>query len=353
MARRGENIYKRKDGRYEGRYIKKYDTNGKAVYGYVYDRSYTAVKEKLNKYKAENKPKPTGANTLLSEWLLIWIEAETGIKDSTRQLYKRHIRNHIIPKLGKVQLKRLSTDMIQEFVDSLKLSASTVKLIFNTLVSSLKRAEEMGFISNVWSKVKLPKKKKSKIEILTPHEQQRLENVLTEKNDIGIFICLYTGVRIGELCALRWQDIDFDNAIMHINGTQSRINGELTITSPKSIASVRTIPLPDCLLHKLIAHKNNNEFVISKKERMVDVRSYRRRFKKLLSIAELPDIKYHSLRHTFASRALEVGMDYKTLSEILGHASVSITMDLYVHALDEHKKNQMNKLNQIYNSPSK
>lgn len=352
MARRGENIYKRKDGRYEGRYIKRYDSDGKAVYGYVYDKNYAVVKEKLNKCRMDDKPKPTGSNTLLSEWLLIWIESETGIKDSTRQLYKRHIRNHIVPKLGKVQLKKLSADMIQRFIDSLDLSPSTVKLVFNVLESGLNSAEEKGLISNIWAKVKLPKKKKTEVEILTPNEQQRLESVLSEKNDIGILICLYTGLRIGELCALKRKDIDLDNAVMHIKGTQLRTGGKLTITSPKSTASVRTIPIPDCLLQELRHHKNNNEFVISRKGNAVDVRSYRRRFKKLLSMAGLPDRKFHVLRHTFASRALEVGIDYKTLSEILGHASVSITMDLYVHALDEHKRNQMNKLNQIH-SPSK
>ena len=283
---------------------------------------------------------------------MIWIESETGIKDSTRQLYKRHIRNHIIPKLGNTKLKKLSTDMIQTFVDNLDLSPSTVKLVFNVLELGLKNAEEKGLISNIWSKIKLPKKEKSNVEILTPNEQQRLEKVLSEKNDIGILICLYTGLRIGELCALSWQDIDFDNTVMHIKGTQSRTEGKLTITSPKSAASVRTIPIPECLLYEMRKNKNNGEFVISRKGNAVDVRSYRRRFKKLLSIAGLPDIKFHVLRHTFASRALEVGMDYKTLSEILGHASVSFTMDLYVHALDEHKRNQMNKLNQIY-SPSK
>lgn len=352
MARRGENIYKRKDGRYEGRYIKTYDINGKAIYGYVYDRSYSGIKSKLNKCKSAHKPKPAGSNTLLSEWFLIWIETETGIKDSTRQLYKRHIRNHIIPNLGKVPLKKLNRDMIQKFVDNLNLSASTVRLVFNILESGLKHAEEKGFISNIWSKVRLPKKKPSEVEILTPYEQQKLESALSEKNDIGILICLYTGLRIGELCALRWQDIDFENAIMHIRGTQSRINGKLKITLPKSAASIRAIPIPDCLLQTLNKHKSNSEFVISNNGKMVDVRSYRRRFKRLLNISGLPDIKYHALRHTFSSRALEVGMDYKTLSEILGHASVSITMDLYVHSLDEHKKNQMNKLNKIYNSPS-
>lgn len=353
MARRGENVTKRKDGRYEGRYVKNYDINGKAVYGYVYARSYTEIKDKLSKCKADKKILLTGSATLLSEWMNIWIESASGIKETTRKLYKRHINNHIIPALGKVQLKRLNFDLIQKFVNSLCLASSTVKLIYSVLESSLKCAEEKGFITNVWSKVKLPTKIKSEVTILTPAEQRILEDTLSHKNDIGILICLYTGLRIGELCALKWQDIDFVNALIHVNGTQSRIDGELKITSPKSKASKRTIPIPDCLLQNLKNHKNNSEFILSNGTKAVDVRTYRRRFKALLKEAGLPDIKFHAIRHTFASRALEVGMDYKTLSEILGHASVSITMDLYVHALDEHKKNQMNKLNEIFNSQSK
>lgn len=353
MARRGENIYKRKDGRYEGRYIKRYDVNGKAIYGYVYDRSYSGIKEKLNKCKAEKKPKPTGSNTLLSDWLIVWIESITSIKDSTKQVYKRHITNHIIPKIGKIPLKKLNSNNIQKFIDSLNLSSSTVKLVFNVLESGLKYAEEKGFIANVWAKVKLPRQAKAEVTILTPQEQYRLESTLSEKNDIGILICLYTGLRIGELCALRWQDIDFKNAVMHISGTQSRVDGALKITPPKSKTSIRTIPIPDCLLNRLFQHKNNSDFVLSNNGNMIDVRTYRRRFKRLLKLAELPDIKFHALRHTFSSRALEVGIDYKTLSEILGHASVSITMDLYVHALDEYKRAQMNKLNDVMNLPSK
>lgn len=346
MARRGENIYKRKDGRYEGRYIKRYDINGKAVYGYVYARSYTAVKEKLAECRT-NPQKPNGSSMLLSQWLDLWLET-ADIKDSTKQLYHQHIKNNIVPKLGKIQLKRLNEEKLQEFVQTLDFAPSTVRLIFSILKSSLMYAEDKNYITNIWSKVKLPKKIKSDIEILTPQEQSRLEKTLSEQNDIGILICLYMGLRIGELCALKWSEVDFENSVIRINATQSRIDGELRRTSPKSNASNRVIPIPDILLERLKLHKNNSEYVLSHKGGMVDVRTYRRRFKRLLYEAGLPDIRFHALRHTFASRALEVGMDYKTLSEILGHASVGITMDLYVHSLDEHKKKQMNKLCGIF-----
>ena len=351
MARRGENIYKRKDGRYEGRYIKRYDLNGQAVYGYVYSRNYNEIKDKLAKIKSQQSQKVTGSNMLLSEWLNVWVESTNNVKETTQALYKRHIRNNIVPIIGKYQLKKLTADIVQSFVNCLNLSAATVKLVFVILKSALTSAEDKGYIKNIWSKIKLPKNDKREVMILTPSEQKRLEAVLTEGNDIGIWICLYTGLRIGELCALKWNDIDFVNGQIHINGTQSRIDGELKITPPKSQASKRSFPIPTIILEKLKQHKKYSEFVLSNHGQMVDVRSYRRRFKTLLKQANLPDIKFHALRHTFASRALEVGMDYKTLSEILGHASVSITMDLYVHSLNEYKKEQMNKLNALY-SPS-
>ena len=351
MARRGENIYKRKDGRYEGRYIKHYDLNGKAIYGYVYSKSYSEIKHKLANCKSGKEQHIIDSNMLLSDWLTSWIKSDINIKDTTRLLYERHIKNNIIPQIGKYHLNKISSYVLQEFVNSMNYSPATVKLIFSIIKSALVCAEEKGLVINTWSKIKLPKSEGSDVIILSQREQRMLESSLTEKNDIGIFICLYTGLRIGELCALKWNDIDFENNLLYVNGTQSRINGELCITPPKSKASKRVIPMPDIVCDRLKCSKNHSDFIISNKGKMVDVRAYRRRFKNILKANGLPDIKFHATRHTFATRALEVGMDYKTLSEILGHASVSITMDLYVHALDEHKKNQMNKLNNIY-SPS-
>ena len=333
MARRGENIYLRKDGRYEGRYIKYYDLYGKGVYGYVYSRSYTDVKNKLAECKGAKGNNLHVSDISFSDWLKTWVETLNDIKDTTRALYKRHIRNNIN----------------QAYITKLKYAPSTVRLIFSIIKSSLKAAEDNNLIQNrIWKKIKLPKKEKHSVNILTPAEQQCLECALKEKNDIGILICLYTGLRIGELCALKWSDIDFENGILCVNGTQTRLNGELKVISPKSRASVRKIPIPNFLLDKLKTVKREGLYVLNSHGDMVDLRSYRRRFKRLLKTTNLPDIKFHALRHTFASRALEVGMDYKTLSEILGHASVAITMDLYVHSLDEYKRIQMNKLNNLY-----
>ena len=347
MARRGENIYKRKDGRYEGRYIKYYNVSGKAVYGYVYSRSYAEVKELLAKHKTA-KPAKQGKNTLLSEWLKSWMESQGTLKPTTKQIYKSHIDNYINPNLGNIPLKKLNSDILQEFINSLSLSASTIKTIFSILKSALSSAEDNGLIENTYNKVKVPKKEKNITQVLTVSEQKRLENVLTENIDIGIWICLYTGLRIGEVCALKWPDINFESSTLTVNGTQARTENGIEIISPKSRTSRREIPIPKILFDKLKALPRDCECVLSKNNKPVQIRTYRRHLKKLLQKANLPDIKYHALRHTFATRALEVGMDYRTLSEILGHSSVGITLDLYAHSLKEHKRSEMNKLGRIF-----
>lgn len=354
MARRGENIYKRKDGRYEGRYIKGRGEDGKAVYGYVYARRYGDVRTMLADRKTDiaqdGKPSLT-----LGQWLEGWPSKNAQVKDSTRLLYRRHIENTIIPEMGGVKLRELTADKVQRFINSLPMAPATVRLIFIILRSALREAQDRGLCEDVCGKVKLPQKAANEVEILTPAQQRKLEAALSDNNDAGILLCLYTGLRIGELCALKWGDVDFEKSALTVRGTQVRQDGELKITSPKTRTSARTIPVPGFIMERLDLLPRDGEFVLSNKGGPVEVRSYRRRFKRLLEEAGLPDIRFHALRHTFSSRALEVGMDYKTLSEVLGHASVSTTMDLYVHSLDDYKRSQMDKLQEIYaaNSPSK
>lgn len=348
MARRGENIYKRKDGRYEGRYIKSYDMSGKAVYGYIYAKSYGEVKEKLLKCKTEKKEKTKESKMTLEEWILFWEEGQTAIKVSTLNIYKSHIKNHIIPRLGRIPLKNIKTGNLQDFINEINLSGTSARNVLSTLKVILKEAEKRGLIEECWNKINLPPKKKAFVKVLSVSEQKALEKTLYEDKDIGILICLYTGLRIGEVCALRWSDIDFENAILCVNGTQVRTKEGLDIIPPKSDASKREIPIPDFLMEKLEQIKNKGTYVLSQNQKPMDVRAYRRRFKNKIKEAHLSDIKYHSLRHTFATRALEVGMDYRTLSEILGHSSVSITLDIYAHSLKEHKINEMKKISELF-----
>lgn len=289
-------------------------------------------------------------NMYLADYLKVWIRNITGIKETTRRIYAGHISNHIIPAIGNTKLSNIDAALLQEFVMSMELSPSTVRVIYNVLRSALKYAHSMDLIDDVYSNVRLPKRMRTKKNILTCEEQRRLEQAVSEPGDIGILICLYTGIRIGELCALRWKDIDLEARVMRICGTQARIGGSIRIIPPKSEMSSRSIPIPECIAELLVKANSAGEYVISGRNgEPMDVRTYRRRFKRLLKKAGLPDIPFHALRHTFSTRAIEVGMDYRTLSEILGHSSVAITLDIYAHSLDAHKRMQMDKINIIYN----
>lgn len=351
IARRGENIYKRKDGRYEGRYIKEYNSAGKAVYGYVYSKSYSDIKSRLNNMKY-SQSQINHEDITIAQALNMWINEKNDIKETTRQIYIGHIKNHILPQIGSLKLHNITAETIQSFINSLSLAPSTTGVIFNCLKAAISEYADNNGIYINFSKIKLPHKVKSASSALTREQQSKLESVLTREDDIGILICLYTGLRIGELCALKWEDIDFENSIIYVKRTQARVNGKIEFISPKSQSSLRGIPTPGFIMKRLKNCSRKGEFVLSHNSGYYDVRSYRRHFKRLLIKADLPDIRFHTLRHTFATRALEVGMDFKTLSEILGHSSTSITLDLYVHSLYEHKKNQMNKLAKIYNSQS-
>ncbi len=345
-----KNIYKRKDGRYEGRYIKDLDFYGRAIYGYIYSKRYMEVKDKLEKLNSSNGGIKINSNMKLSEWLRIWLDMQCGLKPTTLRVYKSYINNNINPRIGDFTLKSINSDLIQSFVNKLTLCPSTVKSIYTILKSSLNAADDRGLLICPRSKIKLPKRELSETKVLTKKEQQCLENSLTDNSDIGILISLYTGLRIGEICALRWSDISFDRGMLYVNGTQTRTSDGVFITSPKSKTSKRIIPIPPFLLSKLKQLPKKNEFVISHNNKHYDVRTYRRHFKTVLKKSNLPDMKFHSLRHTFATRALEIGMDYKTLSEILGHSSVAITLDLYAHSLNEHKKKEMYKMEEVFKS---
>lgn len=162
---------------------------------------------------------------------------------------------------------------------------------------------------------------------------------------------MYTGIRIGELLALTWQDVDFKNEMLFIRHTQSIIKKDqkniLTLTEPKSKSSKRIIPLSPFLLQflKKMKEKSSSIYIIStKRNQMVSIRNYQRLFQNLLCHCHLPLYSFHSLRHTFATRAIEWGMDVKTLSEILGHANASMTLNRYVHSVFVHKRKQMNQM---------
>ncbi len=352
MPRKGENIYKRKDNRWEGRYITSYNAAGKAVYKSVYGKTYTEVKLKMKSHVEPEKTKNVGIS--FTEWCEEYLKSQNEkLKIGTYSIYERYIKNHIKPFFGNTALCKMNSEIVQMFVDSLSdLAPSTVKGIFSFLREALKKANKENYIAPIWLDIELPKIKRHEVEAFSREEQKRIEsslNIEENPNDIGILICLYTGLRIGEVCGLKWKDIDFKNGDMHVNRTVQRvtIDGKSVLRElpPKSEASQRKIPVPPTLLDKLktVQKQGQSVYVLHTDYHMMDTRTFQYQYKKTLERAEVRYANAHTLRHTFSVRALELGFDIKTLSEILGHADATVTLKIYAHSLDEHKRNSMAK----------
>lgn len=301
----------------------------------------------------------------LNEWLTHYIKPSS--KQRTFEQYSRVAQIHILPYLGDIELTDLTPFVLQKFITDLTtngnkrtgkgLSPNFVKTILSVIQNSLKTAHLVGYLPEYSAnKIKRPKIVEKQVECFSIQEQKKIEEAaLSAKKDKyrGIVLCLYTGLRIGELLALTWNDIDFDKNILSVtktchdgNENSKRIR---IIDTPKTENSRRQIPLSKTLVKMLkdMKKKSNCEFVIADGEKPVYIRSYQRSFELLLKKLKLPHKGFHSLRHTFATRALECGMDVKSLSEILGHKNATITLNRYAHSLWEHKAEMMNKLSKM------
>lgn len=304
-----------------------------------------------------------------AQWLDIWLENYVKIttKERTFSRYKQIIRTHITEKLGSFDVNDITPAVLQSFItellygDNLKagkrLSANSVNAIVSVLQNSLKTAHIAGYLKEYSAnKIKRPKPAEKQINCFTRSEQKKIETAaLSAKKDKyrGIVLCLYTGLRIGELLALTWNDVDFEKGILFVtkscrdgnkNGKHIRIIGR-----PKTANSRRAIPLPKQILSLLKSIKKRSlcEFIIADGNKPAFIRSYQRTFELLLKKLQIQHKGFHSLRHTFATRALECGMDVKTLAEILGHKNATVTLNRYAHSLWEHKAEMMNKLKML------
>ena len=299
------------------------------------------------------------------DWLIQWLEnyIHPSVKVRTYERYKLIIEQHIKDKTGSIELNDLSPLVLQSFITWLLqsgnkktgkgLSANSVNAVISVIQSSLKTAHLLGLTKEYAAdKLKRPKLKEKPVECFTLAEQKRIEQaILNGKKDklYGILLCLYSGLRIGELIALQWNDIDLTKGILTVSKSCHDSKNGLIIDEPKSSFSRRVIPLPRQLLPilKSIKKKSDSPFVVSANGKPVSVRSYQRSFELLLKKLKIPHKGFHSLRHTFATRALECGMDVKTLSEILGHKNPTITLNRYAHSLMEHKADMMNRLGKL------
>lgn len=370
MARKGENIYKRKDGRWEGRYIKSRDVQNKAIYGYVYAQSYGVLKQKLNEAKINpiDEKIPTKSCHTFSKWIDLWLQKkELSVKESTYIRYRNIIERHIKPSLGNLNIRLINTSTLQRFVaeqlsngkvdNSGGLSEKTVTDIIMILKNILNYSKVNGEKINCDFTQIVIKKKFREMRVLSIDEERRLNKVLfddTDKYKLGILICLYTGIRIGELCALQWKNISFTDKTLKVERTMQRLQfknreknkTKIIITEPKSVSSYRIIPIPDFLLNVLKIHKGHSEaFVLAHdNKKYIEPRTMQNHFKKYIKEANITDANFHCLRHTFATRCIEADFEIKSLSEILGHSSVKITLDKYVHVTMQMKRDNMSKV---------
>lgn len=296
----------------------------------------------------------------LNEWLTYCVKPTA--KERTFKKYRTQIDKHITPMLGEYELDELSAQALQRFTADLVekgFAANTVNGIISTLKTSLKRAVLLGQTSVQYADaVVRPKTKERKVDCFNKAEQLKIERHISEsENDrlFGIVLCLYTGLRIGELLALTWCDVDLCKGVITIskschdgwqNGRYIKI-----IDTPKTDNGNRIVPIPKQLLPQLKKVKKQNAckyVVCGKTEYGAEVRCYQKTFSRLLVKLGISHKGFHSLRHTFATRALEVGMDVRTLSEILGHGDPSVTLKRYAHSMLEHKTEMMNRLGRLW-----
>lgn len=309
---------------------------------------------------------------LYKDWIYEWLlDKKNYIKESTYANYSNNIFNHIIPKLGDYYLKDINHRIIQNFLLELSksgnkntengLSEKTIKDISIIVKGSIKKAINEELMNHIELTFNYPKSnKEDKIYILTKTEQNKITNYcinnLNNRN-IGILLSLYSGIRIGELCALKWSDIDFKKGILTINKTIQRIyikdkevnTTKIIITNPKTKNANREIPINKDFLCILKNNKTKpQDYILSGNNKYIEPRTYRKYFEKVLKINNLKHINFHSLRHTFATNCISLGVDYKTVSELLGHANVNITLNLYVHPRMSQKKKCIDLVSKVF-----
>lgn len=351
MCRRGENIYHRKDERWEGRYHKSRKANGRILYGYVYGKSYEEVQEKLRPLKksAEITLKLHGKSVVtFNEWSLQWLnELQTTVKPATYASYQHKLKKYLWKSLGEVPMYQMDAQAIRAAVDSWKsqgLACSSIKVFFRLLNQAMAYALKQDLIeTNPCESVKLPKVDKKRVRALSLREQKKLEKVVEEDRDPRaktINLALRTGMRIGEIAALKWDAVDLEAKLIYVNSTYQRLcygkgkKSILQLGPPKSKSSKRVIPLSDkaYTLLKKLKKTAESDFVFTTKGKPCEPRLLTKHFHRILKKAKLSGIHFHQLRHTFATRCLEAEEKLLVVSRMLGHSSQKITSDTYYDA---------------------
>ncbi len=312
MARKGNNIYHRADGRWEGRYY----YNGKK-YRSVYGKSYTEAKAKLNKLRNEVLVPSVRCVLLVVDILKMWLEAHRpSIKESSYASYRHKLEKHLEPYFRELKYSNLDVNLVSTFV-TYKLNEGLSPKYISDMVTMIKTAAKWAEINynyaNLVRNAELPKKKCKETTVFTQEEQKTIIKTAEEEHTntgCGIVLTLFTGMRIGEVCALKWADIDFDLKVLHVTKTVQRIRvyGQerktaVKVTAPKSESSVRDIPLPNFLINMLKEYRaSDSGYVLSGTEKIVEPRTFENRYKAFLKKADVPSIKYHAIRHLYPTK---------------------------------------------------
>lgn len=365
MPRRGTNIYKRKDGRWEGRVKREGIPGERRKYISFYGKTYHEVKEKMLQAERKHLRGRKQCPHTIEEMVSLWLEEQRPYwKETTYATYRQMAVKHIYPRLGGLKAGQLTDSVWEEFVRSKKkgdggstVSNGYLHNICSVLVQALSYVKkryhyeieipDISAVKGAKCRILLPGENK-----LASLEQYLLSHPENDNTNLGILLAMHTGIRLGELCALTWEDIDLEEETLYIRKNLQRVrqfdgqknNSEIMIQTPKTENSLRVIPLPG-ILAELLKEKEGSkeEFLVQgKKNPWAEPRTLQYRFANILKKCEIEPFNFHKLRHCFATRCIAKGFDIKSLSEILGHSSIQITLNLYVHSSMNQKKRLMN-----------
>lgn len=301
-------------------------------------------------------------NEILDEWLRV---RKSGFAMSTYEKYRRICQKYIFPFFEKIDIREINADVLDCYrlfltekliIAQASQYGDTAKCAAMLVNNGFDYAAELQLVDIAPHFILKSRTNHGEISIFTDEEQSKIESYCINNMDgysFGVLLCLYTGLRIGELCALKWGDIDISEGVINIRRTAQRLkkdenNTFLCVSYPKTASSVRKIPIPDCIMEivkDFWKGQTDDIYIFTNSPDLpAEPRTFQYRYRKYLEEAEVRYRKFHTLRHTFATRCISFGMDMKTLSEILGHSNVRITLEYYCHTTMEHKKEQMNRL---------